>query len=181
MAESERDTMINQKNALEEAMKQLEGIVEREYNLGHIENKGNFWESIERVINGTNRDERINIKIDENIKNELLDRIEEKVTIEKQQLYYEQVRRFTNDFSFLSEYSEVAKARGVQLKKFTDEESYRRFLGLQSLVHRGADEYTQIVSLLERDGVEEVNRRILEARKCVIDKEMNRQSTEILR
>lgn len=103
-----------------------------------------------------------------------MEMITKRISEEKDSLYYEQVRRYTNDFQFLDEYPEVIRAAyGKKIKKFTDEESYNRFCDLRNLIKLGYKEYPRICELLERKNISDTDKKILSKRKAVIERDRN--------
>ena len=107
-------------------------------------------------------------------KNYFLEGIDKLIGEEIDEEYYEQVRSFTDDFKFLKESSEVMNAingHSNKRKKFSDPIQYNRFCNLRNLVKKEYDEYEQISNLLKDDSVSSVDKKILEARKAVMDRE----------
>lgn len=172
-AEKEKQIIDNKINA-EKAMEQIREIVEREYEAGNIKNKASYMSTIRDMITGKNEDGEIDIKIEEPSKELLLELLDQSIKTEKDELYYDQVRKFTNDFQFLKQYSEVIKATKGSTKrsKFTDKDSYDRFCSLRERLQKKCDEYTGIESLVNSSNIDEVDRRILIERKQVMDREI---------
>ncbi|MDO5555378.1 MAG: hypothetical protein Q4G09_01605 [Clostridia bacterium] len=92
--------------------------------------------------------------------------------------YYEEVKRVTKDFSSLKDFPEGSKIR----KDFISQENYNEFVNLIMLVQLGLNdkesEFERIERLLKYNIVTGENRRILEARKAVIEKEEAREDYE---
>ena len=104
--------------------------------------------------------------------------IDERIELEKDELYFEQVRRFTRDFQFLKVYPEIIDAsRGIRkIDRFTDSESYDRFCSLRELLKKGADEEAQIDKIIKSGKIDAIDEKILLARKEVIEKEKKRDA-----
>lgn len=145
-----------------QAIEEIKEIVDREFAEGNIETRAMYLKSIESEVRDTN-------KIDGEARQYLLEMISGRI---KEEIYYEQVEEFTNGFQFLSEYPELVNATsGFRKRKFTDRESYDRFCDLRIKLQAGLSEYSQVNRLLEDKRISGTDKRILEARKSVIDKE----------
>ncbi len=154
------------------------------------ENELASWTEVKRLLN----DENSNMNFTEEEKEQLIKKVEERIAQErekeeektrleneriaqeKDELYFEQVKAFTNNFSFLRGEITTQIAEGRRpVKKFTDKESYMRFLELRSLLQVGNSEYLRIEQLLQNEDLSDVNKKILEERKVVIDKQIERR------
>lgn len=158
------------KRKAEQAMNKIQEIVEREYEAGNIKNKGNYLTLIKNAINGENKDIDLNIKPEKGVKDQLLQMIDDRIKVEKDELYYEQVRSFTDDFQFLSAEEMRLKGKSGRMTKFTDEESAERYYALLAKIQKGEDEYLRITQLLNKK-INEIDKKILSGRKEVIDRE----------
>jgi len=158
----------------EKAMQQIQGIVDREYEAGNIKNKANYLTIIRDSITGENTDIDLNIKIGKEAQEHLLGMIDDRIKIEKDEIYFEQVKNFTKGFQFLKEYPEVVRARhgASKMDKFTDSESYSRFSALREVLQKEYNEELGIKLLLKSGKLDDADTRILLARKEVIDKEI---------
>ncbi len=168
--EREKKDKIN----AEKAMQQIEEIVEREYSKENIKDEVKYWVSIKDIIANGSKDNEFNIKIGKGAKEQLLKIIDERISLKKDKIYYNQVKTFTNDFQFLMQYPEIVRSmHGGKNKKFTDKESYDRFCSLRLLLQKGYDEYTEIDNLLKSKDIDDADKKILTVRKSVMDKEKN--------
>lgn len=169
-AEKARQAEIENKVA--KTWQEIEGIADREIKKGI---KGvKCWTSIRDNFNKQESDSD-----DQTIRNKILGLLDEKVSQVKDDEYFEQVKYFTRDFSFLRELPELIKATsGVSIRKFTDKEAYDRFYDLRASLQRGISEYGQINILLENKNTTDGDRRILLARKSVMDKEIEKRKAE---
>lgn len=180
----EREKQIKQREIeienAKKAMKEIEEVVEREYSKLNIKNKANYLTRIRDEIKGKKPDRGFDLDMGEIAEEHLLQLIDVKINTEKDQVYYDQVKKFTNDFCFLREYPEIPRAlQSVKKVKFTDKEAYDRYCSLRSELQKGYDERLRIEELLERDDVDAVDKRILNERKVVIDKEISRRKGEM--
>lgn len=143
-------------------IEEIQKVVDREFEKGNIESKAMYLEAMKKEVRDTHR-------ISGKIKKYLIGMISGRI---KEEMYYEQVEHFTNGFEFLSEYPELIDATsGFRNRKFTDRESYDRFCDLRTKLQAGLSEYSQVNRLLENEGINDTDKRILEARKSVMDKE----------
>lgn len=172
------------RKATEEVIQEIIQICEREHEIGNIDDKVRFFEAIKKDIKtGKNGSKLLNIEMDEVAKEHLVQMIDERIDLEKDNKYYEQTKGFTKDFSFLVALSEIERARlGNSGVKFTDKNSYERFCKLRQSVRDGIDEctqiardgndeYTQIVKLLQSNDIDDADKRILKSRLEVMNKE----------
>lgn len=154
-----------------ETWKSIEAIVERESTENSGKTKPEYWQSIRELI--VNRDKKLGIKMNEEMEKQMISMIDERIASEKDNIYYEQVRCFTYDFTFLRDDPLVVRAiSGAGRKKFTDRESYDRYCNLRSILQKGhSREYSKIERLLSEGKVDNGDRRILEQRMKVMAKE----------
>ena len=178
--QKEKDKKEEQERNIESAMSLIQEIVDREYEAGNIKNKASYLLSITDAIKGKDKSIKLGIKIDKETESKLLELIYSRIELEKDQMYFEQVKKFTKGFQFLREYSEMVNARcgNSKLDKFTDSESYDRFCRLRELLQKKHDEEIGIKYLTESGKVDDIDIRILLARKEVISKE-NKRKCEI--
>lgn len=157
-----------------ETWEAIEGIVERESEQDSNKTKPEYWQAVRKLI--ADRDQRLNIKMDEEMQKQMISMIDERISSEKDNLYYEQVRAFTNDFSFLRDDPLIVKAiTGSRKNKFTDRESYDRYCNLRSRLQEGyRGEYQKIEGDLKEGKVDNGDRRILEQRLKVMEKEASK-------
>jgi len=176
----------------EKAMKQIQDIVEREYQAGNIKNKASYLSAIRDLITGENAELDLNIKIGKTSQKYLIQMINENIKTEKEEWYFEEVRKFTKDFQFLWE--DPLTVKGIhganKMYKITDSENYWNFYDLRNAVQKGYNEeegiehqLKKIESRLNRDEIDDkkrsvllVNRRILFARQEVMKKELERKA-----
>lgn len=172
--EEERKRKEAKTRNAEKAMLQIQEIVDREYEAGNIKNKASYLSIIRDSITGENTDIDLNIKIGKEAQEHLVQMIDGRIKTEKDELYFEQVKKFTKGFQFLREYPEIVRARhGVsKMDKFADSESYNRFCSLRELLQKEYNEQLGIKLLLESGEIDDVDARILLARKEVIEKEI---------
>ena len=163
-----------EKRNAEKAMEQIQAIAKKY----KVEDMPKFLSSIKDSVTGANTDIDLNIKIGKEAQEYLLEMIDDKIKEEKDELYFEQVKKFTKGFQFLKEYSEVVRARcgASKMNKFTDLESYYRFCSLRELLQKEYDESIGIQILLDSNGIDDADRRILTERKKIVDKEIERKS-----
>ena len=185
------------KRSVEDAIKQIEDILEREYNEGNIKNKAEYLRTIRDAIAGENEGINLGIELDEKLKQQLLQRLDEESEVKKDELYFEQVERFTSGFRFLKDYYEIPRAIYGSTKKikFTDKESYERYCDLSEFLRKRSnkldlEEYDVITRILEGkdfDNLDDEERkiatnagniRVLTARKDVIEREMEERKVE---
>lgn len=154
-----------------ETWESIENMVEKLSQENEGKTKPEYWQAIKDLI--SQRNQGLNIKMDEEMEKQMLTMIDQKISDEKDNMYYEQVKAFTNNFSFLKDYSEVHQAiNGVRRIKFTDIESFNRFYDLRISLQNGyGNEFTQIERLLRREDISDIDKKILTARKEVINKE----------
>lgn len=157
-----------------ETWNRIEEIVEEKNSENDNRTKPEYWQAIRNLI--VQRDKSLNIKMNEEMEKQMISMIDERISSEKDNLYYEQVKSFTNDFSFLRDDTLVIRATtGTRREKFTDRESYDRYCNLRSMlqeVHRR--EYQGIEKLLNYGKVNSGDRRILEQRIKVMQKEASK-------
>lgn len=175
LSEEEKDFMkaqLDEKSKkFNETWKSIEAIVERESTENSGKTKPEYWQSIRELI--VNRDKKLGIKMNEEMEKQMISMIDERIASEKDNIYYEQVRCFTYDFTFLRDDPLVVRAiSGAGRKKFTDRESYDRYCNLRSILQKGhSREYSKIERLLSEGKVDNGDRRILEQRMKVMAKE----------
>ena len=169
-------SQIKQKNEdtkkVETAMRQIETIFEREHSKGKIKNKANYLIAVKDAIISKEKDMALSINIGEREQQQLLQLLDDRIKAEKDKTYFEQVRDFTDGFRFLKSFSETANAMyGAKKRKFTDIESYHRYSALRERLIEANNEYLQINKLLGSKKIDNVDRRILLARKEYMDRE----------
>ena len=170
--QEEKNKEETKKLNAEKFMSQIQEIVDREYEAGNITNKPNYLSKIRDAVTGKDKGKEQEIKMGDVAEQYLLQMLDEKIEIEKEELYFEQVRNFTKDFRFLRDFIEVSNARDGAIKpnKFTDKESYRRYTALREKLQREYDEKIGIKLILESGDIDETDKRILLARKEVIER-----------
>ena len=170
----EEDKKESAKKAkIEKAWQAICEIVERE-SIGKDFTKSQYWMEIKDKILEQQSGENIGININKSIKGEILDLIDGKINEERELLYYNQVKYFTENFSFFRDYPEVIRAqKGNRTRKFTDIQSYNRFYQLRSLVQRGKSEYSQIAMILKEGNIDETSKKILSERMNVLNQQRN--------
>lgn len=157
----------------QKAMEEIKQILNREDANGNVNDRISYLKSIKGTV--ANKKGNMN----KEPKKYLLKLIDQSISEEKDQIYYEQVKHFTNNFQFLGEYPELINAKlGARLRKFTDKKAYDRFCNLRTQLQDGVSEYSQVNRLLEDESVNDADKRILEARKSVMDKEIERREIE---
>ena len=163
------------KRKAEEAMNQIQEISDREYKSGRIDNRLGFLNKIREAITGEGEGIDLGAKMGEVSQEHLLGMLDGKI---KDELYYEQVKVYTNNFEFLRDYPEFVKAdHGArERKKFTDFEAHSRFCDLaSSLGEKSYDENTAIQQMLLNKDITEIDRRILTERREVLEKQIERK------
>lgn len=166
----------NAESAAEKAMEQIQSIVDREYKAGNVENKAQFLSIIRNTITGETKGIDLGIKMGEVSQEHLLKMIDSTIKTEKDEVYFEQVRKFTDDFQFLRVYPEIERGKhGVSKRvKFTDSESYERFCDLREKLQKEYNEEMGIQLLINSNEIDNIDKRILSERKKVIEKENER-------
>ena len=172
---------MKRKKQFLEAWRSIEGIVERQSLENKNKSKIDYWEAIKSSI--TNKDIKSSIKTTSKMEEQIISMIDKKISEEKDDLYYAQVKAFTRNFSFLRDYPElIAAVEGHKSIKFTDKDSYNRFYDLRNLLQQESSEYYGINKLLSSENIDNGDRRVLEARREVIkNKEAERKSQVELR
>lgn len=166
---------LNEKSKkFNETWESIENMVEKQSGENTNKTKSEYWQAIRKLI--TDRDKRLNIKMNEEMEKQMISMIDERISREKDNLYYEQVKSFTDGFSFLRDDALVARATtGMKRQKFTDRESYDRYCNLRTLLQEGyRGEYQKIERLLNDGKVDNGDRRILEQRLKVMEKEASK-------
>lgn len=156
---------------IEQTWNNICGIVERE-------SKGDdlislkCWEEIrDKILAGKSY-----IKVDSSIRENIEKLLGDKIKEQEDLVYYNQVKYFTRDFSFLREWSGLANAtNGRTGRKFSHMESYNRFNRLTNMLSKEFNELDSISKLLERGKIEETDKKILEQRLVVIEEERKRK------
>lgn len=137
-----------------------------------------YWEEIRSVIeNKSNKDI---VKLNEEEKLRLMEEIDKRIKREEDDIYFDYVKRFTNDFQFLRQYPEIANATlRMKRPKFPnsdeyDKAIYDRFYDLREELQRygHGDEYKAISELLKSEKTTDGDKRILTARLSVINKQL---------
>lgn len=173
-AEAKRKEEEIKRNS-EEAMNKIQEITEREYKSGNIESRLAFLNRIRDAITGQGEGIDLGAKMEEASQEHLLEMLDTKI---EDELYYEQVKAYTNNFEFLRDYPELVKAdHGArERKKFTDFEVHSRFCDLTSaLGEKSSDEAVAIQQMLQNKQISEIDRRILTERREVLQKQMERK------
>lgn len=150
-----------------ETWESIKNMVEKQSGENTNKTKSEYWQAIRELI--TDRDKRLNIKMNEEMEKQMISMIGDEI-------YYEQVKAFTSDFSFLRDDPLIARATiGTRKVKFTDRESYDRYCNLRTLLQEGyRGEYQKIERLLNDGKVDNGDRRILEQRLKVMEKEASK-------
>ena len=165
---------------IERAMEQIEETFNENYG-DNISLRIKYMQEVRTRIQNENGD-IFNIKLGEDAEKELLDMLSDRISEDKDQLFFDQVRIFTRDFTFLRDYSEIINAtHGYKKVKFTDLESYDRFVNLRNKLQRnynGVDERGQIKKLLKSKKTDNGERKVLEARLESIDREIEKRESE---
>ncbi len=109
----------------------------------------------------------------DNNKMEMSKTVEERVKqLLEDEIYYQDVKYFTNNFSFLRDDPEVALGTTPR-RKFKDTTSYFKYFDLRQELQTTSDEDRKIRQLLESD-IDNANRRVLEERKKVLEREFEK-------
>ncbi len=172
-----RDRSERKENDINNAKKfldEIQRIAEREYESGNVKSKAKYLRAIRDSITGEDGSNEFGIELESDTKDYFLQEIDTIIDAETDNEYYEQVRAFTEDFKFLRETPEVVdaiKGHSNKRTKFTDSKQYNRFYTLRGFVQKGYDEYEQISKLLMSNKVSNIDKKILEARKSVMDRE----------
>jgi len=171
-AQEKRKQEAARKNA-EAVMNQIQERSEREYKLGRVESRLEVLNKIRDALTGEGID--LGEEMGELSQEHLLEILDDKI---KDELYYEQVKAYTNNFEFLRDYPEFVKAdHGArERKKFTDFEAHSRFCDLASALEEiSYDENTGIQQMLSNKNINEIDRRILTERREALQKQMERK------
>lgn len=172
----EKNKIEQQKRNSEEAMIKIQEIVDREYQAGNVKDKASYLSSIREAILGKKEELKIDLKIEKATQELLIKKLDDRIKSEKDNLYFEQVEKFTKGFQFLREYPEIINAKygARKINKFTDSESYERFCKLREKLQKEYDEHIGIDNIIKdkKKKIDDTDRRILLARKEVMDKEI---------
>lgn len=166
---------IEEKEKAQTAMKEIEQKLNEKETT--IEQRIKYFTDIKEMINS-----KTNMKI--TLKEKLLNMIDQKIELEnillKDNLYFEQVKEFTRGFNFLETNPDVINAtHGMKNVKFINFELHERYVNLRNkLQNKRGSEIERINELLEDKETENADRRILEARKEVIEKEIEKRKNE---
>ena len=135
-----------------------------------------YFSEVKKAIEGKSKG-IFNIKIGAKSEKILIELLDKKIIDET---YFGQVEKFTDGFKFLRENSEIYTAsKGRRKVKFTDLKSFDRFIDLRSKLQRidGSEEQA-IRRLLRNKKIDDIDKRILQARKNVIEKEREEKESE---
>ena len=166
LLENEEKIKLDKDKKIKRILEQANLLVDEKAKTTELKLK--YWKFLKDDINS----EDGQIRIPKSVKKEVEDLIDLKVNEISDLLYYEQVKYFTRDFSFLREYSEIVQAnKGHSDRKFTDFESYKRFHNLSGQLQKGNDEYKQIQFMLKTDNIDKMDRAILNERIKVLERE----------
>jgi len=158
---------------VEVAINQIQERAEREYKSGRVESRLEVLNKIRDAITGEGTGIDLGAEMGEASQEYLLEMLDGKI---KDEVYYEQVKKFTDNFQFLSEEEMRYKGARGRMVKFTDSYSSDKYYSLRSQIQKGHDEYLRINELLKSDKLDNIDRKILTARKDVLDKEIERKS-----
>lgn len=162
--------MDEEQGNAQKAMDEIKAILDREDSKGNVRDRASYLRAMRKKVTTKKSN------MSKESTKYLLELIDKSIGEEKDQIYYEQVRKFTNDFQFLSEYPELVNATSGHRKgKFTDRESYDRFFSLRESVQCGINEYSQINNLLNAPNLNSGDKRILEAEKVLWIKKWKRK------
>lgn len=170
LSKEEKDFMVSNFNEeiqkFNEMWNDIQNIVEEQINSKQA-TKLECWKTVRKLIENKN--------VDEKMKTQITSLIDKKIAEEKDNIYFEETKRFTDNFKFLKGYPEVYYASvGKKEKRFTDREAFDRFFELRALLQKGSNEYSEISKLLGNKEISEGDKRILTARIEVMDKEASK-------
>lgn len=116
---------------------------------------------------------------DKDVINQILELFDETIIEKEDNEYFEDVKCTTRDFKSLAFFSaEMMNALyGTSAKKISKKNS-ERFYNLRTALQQSYNEYNQIQNLLDDKSTTEGDRRILLARKDVMDKEIEKRKAE---
>lgn len=161
--EREIKTEEDKKSKIQKALDKINEVVEKEVSKTGI-SKLQCLKGIRAKLKGEDENS-FNIKVSKSIEEEITTLMDQKIAEEQDLVYYEQVKKFTRDFSFFSESPEIITATtGKRSQLFTDRESYYRFYNLRELIREGRNEYKQITKVLKDNDLSEMDKRILNER-----------------
>lgn len=175
VAAEEKRKQEEAKTNAEAAMNKIQEISEREYKSGNIDSRLAFLNKIRDAITGESAGIDLGAKMGEASQEHLLKILDGKI---KDEVYYEQVKAYTNNFEFLRDYPEFVKADhgAKERKKFTDFEAHSRFCDLASALEEiSYDENTAIQQMLSTKNISEIDKRILIERREILEKQMERK------
>lgn len=136
--------------------------------------KSQYWIAIRNKFEQESSDLK-----DKNVKNQILELFDETIIREEDNEYFEDIKCATRDFKSLAFFSaEMMNALyGTSAKKISTKNG-ERFYNLRAALQQSYNEYKQIQNLLDDKSTTEGDRRILLARKEVMDKEIEKRKSE---
>jgi hypothetical protein len=170
-AEEARRLVIQRK--VEETWQGIQEVAEKGYKASGISESA-YWIAIKRkfVEESSSLD-------NEEVKNQILDMFEETIIEKEDEEYFEEVKNVTRGFKYLGFYSaEIMNGMFGNSTRKLSSKNMDRFLNLRAELQKTANEYTQIRRLLNEKTTTQGDRKILLARKQVIDKEFEKRRRE---
>lgn len=168
---AEEDT----KRKIEEIWKSIEETVKKDIDSNNIGSASKCWLAVRNSFK-----EQAKSKEYQKVKTQIFNMLDTKIEEEKDKEYFEEVKYFKRNFSFLKDLPEIADATmGISNRKFKNLESYERYCNLREQLQTGwQGEFKIIEELLKSEGTPETDKKILEARLQVIKKEKEKINEE---
>lgn len=158
---------------VEETWESIQEVAKREIKKRDIK-ESQYWRAIRKKFvqqsEGTKSDD---------VKKQILQLIDDTIIEKEDDEYFEEVKSITRDFKSLASFSvEMMNAMyGTSTTKITSR-NMDRFLNLKSELQKTNNEYQQIKRLLNNKYTTQGDKRILLARKEVMDKEFEKKRKE---
>ena len=160
------------KKKVEETWQGIQEVAKRGYKAAGA-SESTYWIAIKRkfVEESSSLD-------NEEVKNQILDMFEETIIGKEDEEYFEEVKCVTRDFKSLAYFwaGMMNSQYGTTTKRIS-QKNRERFSDLMRLLQ--GNEYKQIKKLLNNPATPEGDRKILEARKDVMDKEFEKKRREV--
>ena len=158
---------------VEETWKEIQKVAKRGYKAAGI-SESTYWIAIKHKFI-----EESSSLDNEEVKNQILDMFEETIIEKEDEEYFEEVKNVTRGFKYLGFYSaEIMNGMFGNSTRKVSSKNMDRFLNLRTELQRTTNEYTQIRRLLNEKTTTQGDRRILLARKQVMDKEFEKRRRE---
>ena len=175
--EREAEAKAKLEKTVQVAMIKVKEIVDREYDSKKIHSRASYLNAIRNAIKEENGQLSLDEKIGEEAKEQLLAKLDDEI-------YYEEAKEITDDLSFLLTPIDARNSTHGYKKrqKFSSMKNHERFQELVEKVKKTSyDEYKAINELISSEEIDDTDRRLLEDRLEVMNKEIEykRETGEI--